>query len=80
MLYKANFTRQNFSVTPYIKHVIEIVFEHEELTKENIADFRKEAFNSLYIQHPEANVVVHSTLNKPWSEWIMSEVTEVDFT
>lgn len=80
MLYKANFTRQNFSVSPYIKQEIEVVFDHDELTKENIQEFRKEAFKALYAQHPEAATVGHPILNKPWNEWIMLGVTEVTFT
>ena len=80
MLYKANFTRQNFSVSPYIKQEIEVVFEHDEVTANNIKSLRKEAFKSLYDQHPEVAKVGHPVLNKPWNEWIMSSLTEVTFT
>ena len=75
MLYKANFTRQNFSVKPHINQTIEVVFEHDEVTG-NIKELRKEAFKALYAQHPEA----HPSLDKPWVEWIMSSLTEVNFT
>ena len=72
MLYKANFTRQNFSVKPHINQAIEVVFEHDEVTAGNIKELRKEAFKALYAQHPEAATVGHPSLDKPWVEWIMS--------
>lgn len=80
MLYKINFARQNFSVKPHINHIIQVVFKADELTNENIETFRKEAWKALYAQHPEAAKVSHHILTKPWSEWIMSGATEVEFT
>lgn len=80
LLYKINFARQNFSVKPHINHIIQVVFEADELTNENIKVFRKEAWKALYAQHPEAAAERHLTLSKPWGEWIMSGATEVEFT
>lgn len=80
MLYKADFTRYNGSVDPHIKHTIEVVFDFdEELTKENIKEFREEAFKALYSQHPESKTTAHPTLPNSWGEWIMSNVKEVVF-
>lgn len=71
---------ENTRIKPHICQIIEVVFEHDEVTADNIKELRKEAFKALYAQHPEAATVGHPILDKPWVEWIMSSLTEVNFT